>query len=234
MTPQDFKQRLEQGASTLVDMFVGLGTLISAPYRFHRARLGTRKPRGPEAMRYCLAACVAMSALYYLTVGSVARVHDAPTFIVAGALLNAVHIAVMALIFSLVGKAVCRAVPGQVQFENALYASVVLPLAAFFAQSLMHLQVKALTADPTLFTSAYVPLLRAEVARSASASVANWVVFFAYLYMAYLVYVGLRVMGGVRRGKALLAVTPAALLVYAYQSVAILPVTQQFVRAMTL
>lgn len=234
MTPHDFKQRLEQGASMLVEMSVGLGTLISAPYRFHCARLDMRKPRGPEAMRYCLVACVAMSALYYLTVGSVTRIHDAPTFVVAGALLNAAHIAVMALIFSLVGKAVCRSVPGQIQFENALYASVVLPIAAFFAQSLMHLQVKALTADPTLFTSAYAPTLRAEVASNVSASVANWIVFFAYLYMSYLVYVGLRVTGGVRRGKALLAVAPAALLVYAYQSIAVLPVTQQFLRAMTL
>lgn len=234
MTPHDFKQRLEQGASILVEMFVGFGTLVSAPYKFHRARLNMRKPRGSEAMRYCLVACVAMSALYYLTVGSVTRIHDATTFVVAGALLNAAHIVVMALIFSLVGKAVCRAVPGPVHFENALYASVVLPIAAFFAQSLMHLQVKALTAEPTLFTSAYAPSLRAEVARSFSASFASWIVLFAYLYMAYLVYVGLRVMGGVRRAKALVAVTPATLLVFGYQAIAILPVTQQFVRAMTL
>jgi hypothetical protein len=230
---EQLQAQAETAAKLTADTLRAWWEVTFTPGRFHRARLRKLKSRWDESVRVCLFSCLAMNALFFLTVSSVTHIESVIMFVVGGTLISAVHIAIMSLIYAGTGKAVVSTMPGRIQFENGLYASAVLPVVAFLSLALMQKQVEGLVADVTLFTFGYEKVIQTGLSRSWLARSSNWVVVLGYLYLAYLVYVGLRVNGKSTRLKSAVAVIPAALLVFVYQIVAVQPSTQLLLRATT-
>ncbi len=207
--------------------------MIGTPRQFHNSRPKSCTKRLNESVRFCALASIAMASLYFVTVSSAANIKQPFMFLLAGGFINFGHMLVVGAIYALAGKIAAWKLPAQVHFENVFYASALLPFVAFLSQPVAHLQLTAMLADQSDFAFGYRSAFDAALANSTLVAWSYAGIAFAYLYFAYLNYVGLRVTTALPRWRTLAAVVPGTFGLFLYQSIVILPLTQLFVRATT-
>ena len=237
MTKFDFegwKKKLTSFAGDATAASLSTGQLLWSPRKFHVARLRRRKTRLAESMQFAVFSSAAMIVMYYVTVSSVIKVRHPLAFLMLGGALNLLNLLVMASIVAGVGRALLPKVQARVHIENVLYATVLLPILAFFAQPLMDAQLRAYLRDTDQFSSSLHTTLGVVMASSGTATLCNFVVFFTYMYFARIIYVGLRVTASVSAWRAAAVMLPSLLVIYLYQYYFMMASTQQFVHSMTL
>lgn len=234
MTPvQSWKAQAWQVGGLLVLAGRSGLQLLGQPYRFHRARAWTPGQRLRESVMFAGLASALLVLLYFVTVSAVVTIKQPIFFLLAGGGLNGAHFLMYALVHALGGKLVARQVPMRMHVENVFYATALLPIVAVLSQPLAHAQLVAMLADPSPFAFGYRAAIDAALSHSGLMSAAQVCVGLAYLYFSFLVYVGLRVTTGLPAWRAALAVWPGTMGVFAYQTLVLMPMQQQFVHAVT-
>ena len=230
---EKLKDQMTQASTATVQILHAGLTLIGSPYRFHKARTRSRTQRLGESVRFCGLASVAMVLLSFVNVSAIVDIKQPSVFLMAGGALNFLHLLMFATVYAVAGKVVAWKVPARVHIENVFYATAFLPIVAFLSQAAANAQLKAIAADHSDFAFGYQASIAASIANSPLVAWSHAVIFIAYLYFAYLIYVGLRVTAALPRWRAMAAVVPGTIGLICYQSVILLPATELFVHSMT-
>lgn len=230
---EKLKKQMIQASLLVAQTFTQAAQLIGSPRQFHMARLSRSMRRPSESLRFGVASCLIMVGVYYFVVGAVTSVKSPTAFFVGGALFNLAHLAMMGAAYAIPAKLITPSARVGTLFECVFYASILLPVAAFLSQPVAHMQVSVLISEPFDFSMGYQPALTKQIFDSASARYANFLVTIAYVYLSFLVYVGFRVSGGISSVRAAVSAVCGFFVFLGYQVLIVLPLNQQFLRAIT-